>query len=220
SLANALDARDPYTAGHSHRVSEMSQVVARSMALPPETVERVRVGALLHDIGKVGVPDAILRKSSALTGEEWIEMRKHPEIGRQILDRVGGAFSHISAIVAAHHERWDGKGYPNGLPGEDIPLEARIITVVDAFDAMTVRRVYREPMPVEAARAELLRCSGKQFDPKVVAAFLSVLDEEIMQALRTQETGVERSQGDRKGLLPTSTTAPALTMNAPGEPFP
>ena len=138
----------------------------------------VRLSALLHDIGKIGVPDAILRKPGKLSDEEWVEMRKHPEIGRQILDQVGGAFSHMSNIVAAHHERWDGFGYPNGLSGEDIPLGARIITVVDAYDAMTERRVYREPLPVEAARAELRRCSGQQFDPRVVEAFLAVLDDQ------------------------------------------
>jgi HD-GYP domain-containing protein (c-di-GMP phosphodiesterase class II) len=137
----------------------------------------VLLSALLHDIGKVGVPDAILRKPDKLSDEEWVEMRKHPEIGRQILEQVGGAFTHISTIVAAHHERWDGSGYPNALAGEDIPLAARIVTVVDAYDAMTERRVYREPVKDEVARAELRRCAGQQFDPRVVDAFLETLDE-------------------------------------------
>lgn len=177
ALASMARAHDFGTSEHSDRLIKLAEATARKLELPEEQMHTVRLSALLHDIGKVGVPDAILRKPGKLNDEEWMEMRKHPEIGRQILEQVGGVFSHISEIVAAHHERWDGLGYPHGLSGEDIPLVARIITVVDAYDAMTERRVYREPLPKEAAIAELRRCSNQQFDPRVVEAFLSVLDE-------------------------------------------
>ena len=181
-------AHDLSTSAHAYRLVSMVEATARKLGFSGEKLYQVHLGALLHDIGKVGVPDIILRKPGALTNEEWVEMRKHPEIGRQILDQVGGTFSQISDIVAGHHERWDGKGYPDGLSGEDIPLGARIITVVDAYDAMTSRRVYREPMSNEAARAELLRCSGQQFDPRVVEAFLSVLDEQHAESPLEAET--------------------------------
>ncbi len=181
-------AHDLSTSAHAYRLVSMAEATARKLGFSSEKLYQIHLGALLHDIGKVGVPDIILRKPGALTNEEWVEMRKHPEIGRQILDQVGGTFSQISDIVAAHHERWDGKGYPDGLSGENIPLGARIITVVDAYDAMTSRRVYREPMSIETARAELLRCSGQQFDPRVVEAFLSVLDEQHAESPLEAET--------------------------------
>ena len=171
--------------------TRLSPLTARKLELPEGKMHIVLLSALLHDIGKIGVPDAILRKPGTLSDEEWVEMRKHPQIGRQILEQVGGAFTHISEIVAAHHERWDGSGYPNGLSGADIPLAARIITVVDAYDAMTERRPYREPLTDEAARAELRRYSGQQFDPHVVDAFLVVLDEQ--RALPSPERDVEVS---------------------------
>jgi diguanylate cyclase (GGDEF)-like protein/putative nucleotidyltransferase with HDIG domain len=184
-------AHDRSTGEHAYRLMRLVEATARKLEYPEEQMHIVRLGALLHDIGKIGVPDAILRKPGKLSDEEWVEMRKHPEIGRQIVDQVGGAFAHISNIIAAHHERWDGFGYPNGLSGEDIPLGARIITVVDAYDAMTERRVYRDPLPDEAARVELLRCAGQQFDSRVVEAFLAVLDDQ--HALRSSEQGIEAS---------------------------
>jgi putative nucleotidyltransferase with HDIG domain len=177
AFAAMAKAHDRSTGEHAGRLVKLAEVTARKLGLPEEEMYTVRLSALLHDIGKVGVPEAILNKPGKLNDEEWSEMRKHPEIGRQILEQVGGAFSHIASIVAAHHERWDGLGYPNGLAGEGIPLAARIITVVDAYDAMTERRVYREPMTDEAARAELRRCSNQQFDTRVVEAFLAALDE-------------------------------------------
>ena len=188
AFAAMARAHDISTGEHAYRLVWMVEATARKLGFAGEKLYQVHLGALLHDIGKVGVPDIILRKPGALTREEWVVMRKHPEIGRQILDQVGGAFSQMSDIVAAHHERWDGAGYPEGLSGEDIPLGARIITVVDAYDAMTSRRVYREPTSIEAARAELLRCSGQQFDPRVVEAFLSVLDEQSAQLPLKVET--------------------------------
>jgi HD-GYP domain-containing protein (c-di-GMP phosphodiesterase class II) len=171
SLANALDARDPYTAGHSHRVSEMSQLVARSMSLPPETVERVRVGALLHDIGKIGVPDDVLRKPGRLTAEEFALVQLHPEIGRRILESVHGFGPYLPA-VELHHENWDGSGYPHGQSGETTPIDARIIHVADAYDAMTTDRPYRRGMTHEAALQNLSANAGMQFDPAVVRHFI------------------------------------------------
>jgi HD-GYP domain-containing protein (c-di-GMP phosphodiesterase class II) len=171
SLANALDARDPYTAGHSYRVSEMSQAVARSMSLPPETVERVRVGALLHDIGKIGVPDRLLRKPDRLTPEEFAIVQLHPGIGRRILESVHGFGPYLDA-VELHHENWDGSGYPHGQSGETTPIDARIIHVADAYDAMTTDRPYRPGMTHEAALRDLSANAGTQFDPAVVRHFI------------------------------------------------
>jgi HD-GYP domain-containing protein (c-di-GMP phosphodiesterase class II) len=171
SLANALDARDPYTAGHSHRVSEMSQVVARSMLLPPETVERVRVGALLHDIGKIGVPDRLLRKPGRLTPQEFAIIQLHPEIGWRILESVHG-FGPYLPSVELHHENWDGTGYPHGQSGETTPIDARIIHVADAYDAMTTDRPYRPGMTHDAALRDLSANAGTQFDPSVVRHFI------------------------------------------------
>ena len=177
ALTSAATARDGYTAIHAHRLVEMAVATARQLGLPDEEQHMMRLGAILHDIGKIGIPDAILHKPGPLTEAEWRVMRTHPDIGRQILQEIGGVFEQLAAIVVAHHERWDGAGYPRHLAGEEIPLHARILTVVDAYDAMTSRRVYRAPLTVEQAKAELLRCSGTQFDPTVVKAFLHVLNE-------------------------------------------
>ena len=178
ALTSAAAARDGGTWIHAHRLVEFAVATARKLGQSEEDLHLLRLGAILHDIGKIGIPDAILHKPGPLTDEEWVVMRKHPDIGHLILQEIGGVFEQLAEIVVAHHERWDGTGYPKRLAGEAIPLHARILTVVDAFDAMTSRRVYREPLPAPRARAELLRCSGSQFDPQVVEAFLQVLDEQ------------------------------------------
>jgi len=178
ALTAAAAARDGDTCIHAHRLVELAVATARKLRQNDRELHMLRLGAILHDIGKIGIPDAILHKPGPLTDEEWKIMRSHPDIGRHILEEIGGVFNQLAEVVVAHHERWDGAGYPMKLAGEAIPLHARILTVVDSFDAMTSRRVYREPMSIEAARAELQRCSGTQFDPHVVAAFLSVLDEQ------------------------------------------
>ena len=187
----------------------LAEATVLKKELPEETMHIGLLGALLHDIGKIGVPDAILHKPGKLSDEEWAEMRRHPEIGRQILEQVGGVFSHIAGIVAAHHERWDGLGYPTGLSGEDIPLAARIITVVDAYDAMTERRIYREPLADEVARAELRRCSGQQFDPRVVEAFLAVLD--VQHASQPSEEETVKAE-------PSKLSSRSLPLNAVKDP--
>ena len=175
-LTAAASARDRGTDDHAHRMVVLAEATARALQQPEEAIHLVRLGALLHDIGKIGIPDAILHKPGPLSEEEWAVMRLHPEIGQKILTQAGGVFHSLASIVVAHHERWDGCGYPAGLARESIPLAARILTVIDSYDAMTSRRVYRNAMSPLAAREELKRCAGSQYDPDVVAAFLHVLD--------------------------------------------
>jgi len=174
SLAEALDLRDAGTADHSQTVGRHCELVARELGLSREVVERVRLAGVLHDVGKIGVSDVILRKPGPLDDAEWAEMRRHPEIGARILG--ASDFDDIRAWVLAHHERPDGRGYPKGLRGDEIPVEARILAVADAYEAMTSDRVYRAAIGDEAAREELRRGSGSQFDPLVVRAMLAVLD--------------------------------------------
>jgi diguanylate cyclase (GGDEF)-like protein/putative nucleotidyltransferase with HDIG domain len=173
SLAEALDVRDSGTARHSQTVGRYSELMARALGLGREHVERVRLAGVLHDIGKIGVPDAILSKPGPLTDEEYAQMRKHPEIGARILG--GSGLEDIRRWILGHHERPDGRGYPHKLVDEEIPVEAKILAVADAYEAMTSDRVYRKSIGTQAARDELHRHSGSQFDPRVVEAFLQVL---------------------------------------------
>jgi diguanylate cyclase (GGDEF)-like protein len=180
SLAEALDLRDSGTADHSQTVGRYCGMIAEELGLPPWQVKRVETAGVLHDVGKIGLPDAILRKPGRLTDDEWLPMRRHPEIGARILGDDN--FADIRSWVLAHHERPDGKGYPYGLLGDEIPLEARILAVADAYEAMTAVRPYRAPLAAREARAELLRCTGSQFDPRVVAAFLAAIGRERANA--------------------------------------
>ncbi|HYV17669.1 MAG TPA: HD domain-containing phosphohydrolase [Verrucomicrobiae bacterium] len=177
ALATALDARDAETLGHSARVGAYTVAVARRMGLDEPDLTHIYRGALLHDVGKIGIPDAILRKPGKLTSEEWKEMRRHPEIGARILRGIGFLEGAVP-IVLCHQERWDGKGYPARLKGEEIPLGARIFAVVDTLDAMTSDRPYRKALPYAAARAEIEKYSGRQFDPRVVEIFLTIPQDE------------------------------------------
>jgi diguanylate cyclase (GGDEF)-like protein/putative nucleotidyltransferase with HDIG domain len=172
-LAETLDMRDVGTARHSQTVGRYAEEIARTFGLPEPHVERIRAAGVLHDIGKLGVADAVLKKPGKLTDEEWVEMRRHPELGARILDHAN--LRDISAWVLAHHERIDGRGYPHGLAGDVIPLEARILAVADAYEAMTADRAYRAALSHDAAQEELRDGSGTQFDPEVVEAFLAVL---------------------------------------------
>ena len=174
ALAMTLDARDPYTAGHSERVSALSVAVGRHLELSEDDVEVLRLGALLHDIGKVGVPDDVLRKPGALTAEEFEAIKLHPALGARILRSVPFLAPHIP-IVELHHERPDGSGYPHQFRGEEIPLLARIVHVTDAFDAMTSARAYRGARSTAEALRELWRCAGAEFDAEVVQALAGAL---------------------------------------------
>jgi HD-GYP domain-containing protein (c-di-GMP phosphodiesterase class II) len=174
SLASALDARDCYTAGHSHRVSEYSCAIAEGLGLDSTQQNELRIGALLHDIGKIGVPDSVLQNPGRLTGEDLRLIRQHPEIGRRILQGVNGFASYLST-VELHHENWDGTGYPHGLRGEATPLAARIVHVADAYDAMTSDRPYRSGMSSEDALGILEEHAGTQFDPVIVQVFAELV---------------------------------------------
>jgi putative nucleotidyltransferase with HDIG domain len=174
ALAAALDARDPYTAGHSDRVSVLSVAIGRRLLLSPDALEVLRLGALLHDIGKIGVPDDVLRKPGALTAEEFDIIKQHPVLGARILRSVPFLANHIP-IVELHHERPDGRGYPNGLRGDDIPLPARIVHVADAYDAITSARAYRAARPSADALRELWRCAGTEFHAEIVGALATAL---------------------------------------------
>ena len=176
-LAEALDMRDTSTSRHSQTVGRYARLLALELGLAEATVERVHLAGVLHDVGKVGIPDAILQKPGALDDEEWAEMRKHPELGARILS--GANLEDIAGWVLAHHERPDGRGYPQGLAADEIPVPARILAVADAYEAMTTDRVYKAGIDHDAAQAELLRCAGTQFDPDVVSAFLTVLGRTI-----------------------------------------
>jgi putative nucleotidyltransferase with HDIG domain len=173
ALSNALDVRDSETEGHSRRVVEYMELIIAQLPVAPGHLATLRRGALLHDIGKIGVPDNVLRKPAALSEAEWVVMKRHPEHGARIISRIP-FLEDVSRIVRHHHERWDGKGYPDGIAGEAIPLGARIFAVADSFDAMTSDRPYRRAMSVDEARDEVTRCRGTQFDPVVVDAFARV----------------------------------------------
>jgi HD-GYP domain-containing protein (c-di-GMP phosphodiesterase class II) len=173
ALATTLRIRDAETQGHSERVVRFSLLLGRELGLNRDLMNSLRYGSLLHDIGKIGVPDAILRKPGRLTGEEWIKMREHPLLGLQILSGIE-FLQAASLVVGQHHERWDGKGYPFGLRGAEIDRNARIFAVADAFDAMISNRVYSHARTFEAACAELKRSAGQQFDPEVVEAFIRI----------------------------------------------
>jgi putative nucleotidyltransferase with HDIG domain len=170
SLASALDARDPYTAGHSRRVSQVACTVAQAMELSSAQTQEIRIGALLHDIGKIGITDTILQKPDRLTPEEDRIIRQHPSIGRRILEGVRG-FQPFLDVVELHHENWDGTGYPRGLRADETPLAARIVKIADAWDAMTSDRPYRQGMSRNQALAVLRRVSGTQMDPAITEVF-------------------------------------------------
>ena len=181
ALGRAVDRRDGMTGGHCVRVADFSRVLGeRMLGLRPQELQVLEYGALLHDIGKIAVPDAILRKAGPLTDEEWAIMRQHPRLGHEILFGIG-FLADALPIVLHHHERFDGEGYPDGLAGEAIPIGARIFSAVDAFDAMTADRHYRRALSLDEAMGELRRNSGTQFDPEVIARL-----DEVAEGLYTR----------------------------------
>jgi len=181
-LMTALDTKDPYTRGHAQRVARYAGLLAREMGVPEDQVEEIVRAAALHDIGKLGIPDQILNKPAALTEEETVVIQRHPLLGGAILSQIE-SIGYSRDWVLHHHERWDGQGYPHQLAGEAIPLAARIIAVVDAYDAMTSDRPYRQAMPHEAAMEEIRAMAGSQFDPTVVEAFVNMVqDRDLAEA--------------------------------------
>ena len=171
TLSRAIEARDPHSSGHAARVGIMAEVIAERLGWDEADVEVLRMAAALHDVGKLCVPERILRKAGSLDADEFAEMRRHPEEGARMVARVRELRLAVPAVLY-HHERWDGTGYPMGIEGEAIPAEARVLAVVDSFDAMTTDRSYRRAMDERVAVVELERCSGSQFDPEIVAVFV------------------------------------------------
>ncbi|MDX6575167.1 MAG: cyclic di-GMP phosphodiesterase [Blastocatellia bacterium] len=209
ALTAALETRDAETHGHSERVVTFSLRLGREYGLTSAQMKALEFGSLLHDIGKIGVPDAILRKPAKLTDEEWVLMREHPMHGQQILRDIK-FLEGAAKVVAQHHEKWDGSGYPLGVKAEEINICARIFSVADAFDAITSDRVYRQGRPYEAAAQELNEWSGRQFDPKVVEAFHRVPKED-WDELRRQSLMRKPSEPEWQPVAP----AVESQLNAP-----
>jgi putative nucleotidyltransferase with HDIG domain len=183
ALARALDHRDQSTSGHSRRVADLTVAVARAAGVEKSALEDIEHGALLHDIGKLRIPDSILWKPAALDESEWITMKKHPAYGYEILrdlEFLNGA----ADIVLSHHEKFDGSGYPRCLRGEQIPLGARIFCIVDAVDAMIYKRPYNQPVTFLEAAAEIRRCAGTHFDPSLIEISIEVLEAHVPKDLR------------------------------------
>jgi hypothetical protein len=174
ALVSALEARDPHTEAHAGRIRDLSTALAVALKLPSEERRAVKLGSILHDVGKIGVPDSILLKEGSLDEREWALMRRHPVIGEQMLRSVD-FLKPAWPVVRHHHERWDGRGYPDGLLGRDIPIGARIVAVCDSFDAMTSDRPYRKALPLEIAFEELTRNAGSQFDPACAELLVEVV---------------------------------------------
>jgi putative two-component system response regulator len=180
-LARAVEYRDDETGGHAMRVGRLSASIAERLGFNSEDVRRLRLASFVHDIGKIGIPDAILLKAGRLDDNEYQTMREHTRIGSSLLGKGSSSLVRAAESVSiSHHERWDGTGYPNGLAGEDIPIFGRIVSVADVYDALVSRRPYKEPMSHEGAVQEITKCAGSQFDPRVVEAFLSVADELLL----------------------------------------
>lgn len=186
TLRYTVEAKDPYTRGHSDRVSEFSVLIGKKLSLSEDQIKVLQVGGLFHDIGKIGIPDSILLKEAKLTDDEYSQIKNHPSIGAHILCNAE-VFKDIIPIVKHHHERYDGKGYPGKLVGDDIPYLARIAAVADTFDAMTSKRTYRDALPLEVVRAEIEKCSGTQFDPTIASAFISILDDDYASIQKIQK---------------------------------
>jgi putative nucleotidyltransferase with HDIG domain len=180
-LTGAIEARDPYTRGHSARVTALAEAVARQLGWSDERLASLRVGGPLHDIGKLAVSDEVLRKEGRLNDGELAQIREHPKIGARMLLRMA-ALREAIPYVLYHHERWDGHGYPSGKAGEEIPIEARVLAVADAFDAMTSDRPYRRALSRADALAEVERCAGTQFDPEIARVFLGLFAESELPA--------------------------------------
>lgn len=187
TLRYTVEAKDTYTRGHSDRVSEYSVLLGNKLGLSEEDINTLKIGGLFHDIGKIGVPDSILLKTSKLTNDEYSEIKNHPSIGAHILSNAT-IFQNVIPIVKHHHERYDGNGYPGKLQGENIPYLARVAAIADAFDAMTSKRTYRDSLSLDIVKSEITRCKGTQFDPVLADEFLDILNNEYekIEEIRTK----------------------------------
>ncbi len=212
-LGDVVEADDSYTGEHCKSVVRLSLEVAGELELSDDMRRNVEFGALLHDVGKIAVPDEIINKPGKLDEREWAIIRTHTIEGQKMLDKIGGFMREIGQIVRASHERWDGGGYPDGLRGEEIPLESRIVSACDAFNAMTTTRSYRTAMPVSAAVAEMQRCAGSQFDPQVVESLIRVTTSPSAQA----ETGEDAASSAAQGLGPQAPAARPAPAASGGE---
>jgi putative nucleotidyltransferase with HDIG domain len=201
-LGDVIEADDQYTGEHTKDVVELTLQVADALGVDEETRRGAEFGALLHDVGKIRIPNAIINKPGPLDDDEWVVMKTHTIEGQRMLERVGGALARVGEVVRASHERWDGAGYPDGLSGESIPLAARIVSACDAYNAMTTDRSYRRALPVADAVAELERCAGSQFDPAVVAALVAIAVETSRQEPDWQLTLSEPEQDAPKPARP------------------
>lgn len=217
ALVSALDAREHETSDHSVRVVEYTVAIATQLGIKGAELEEIGRGALLHDIGKIGVPDAVLLKPGALTPDEWVEMRKHPDIGFNMIQPIP-FLSVPASIVLSHQERFDGRGYPRNLKAHEIHIGARIFAVADTLDAMTSDRPYRRGTTFANAVAEITRCSGSQFDPEVVKAFNAIGEQGL---IRIKEDMTARRRAREASQMTPSHGLPAASMNPPeGEPGP
>jgi hypothetical protein len=187
ALVQALEAKDAYTSGHSSRVAEWSVKLGQELNLPEDRLEFIKYAGVLHDVGKIGVSESVLNKEGKLTDQEWEVIREHPVIGQNIIKSIDFLFD-VGQAVRYHHERYDGAGYPEGIAGEVIPLESRIIAVADTYDSMTSDRSYRKGLTHGEAIAELKRVAGTQLDPKIVGAFLSIIQQEEQSAHTTEKS--------------------------------
>ena len=207
-LGDVIEADDQYTGDHTKDVVELTLQVADALGVDDQTRRGAEFGALLHDVGKIHIPDAIINKPGPLDDEEWAIMKTHTVEGQRMLERVGGVLAKVGVVVRASHERWDGGGYPDGLRGEAIPLASRIVSACDAYNAMTTDRSYRRGMPISDAIAELERCAGTQFDPEVVASLVRVA---VAEAARAPDWQLTLTPPDGEPVLP---VAPSRTSAA------
>ena len=190
-LTAAIDAKDRYTRGHSERVAYMAMKLGEAIGMDSESVERLHIAGLIHDVGKIGVPEAVLCKPGRLTDEEFELIKLHPEIGHRILRDIPQLVDMLPGVLH-HHERWDGKGYPLGLKGEDIPMFARLIAIADSFDAMSSTRTYRSALPRERVLTEIERCGGTQFDPQLSRYFVELDFAEYDRMVDRDKAGEQR----------------------------
>jgi len=219
-LALAVEYRDNDTGEHTLRVARYSRIIAEQLGLPPRLCRDIYLAAPLHDVGKVAIPDHILLKPGRLTDDEMAVIRTHATIGEKILADSSCELIQLGAQIAAgHHERWDGAGYPNGLQADEIPVAARVVAVADVFDALTTRRPYKEPMPLDVARDYLVENQGRQFDPACVEAFLSRWDEVVEIAAGQQATPYQKTEAPLAPIIECAAESPAVEDRLP-EPVP